>query len=104
MHKPACLVRLVLAVLLVCGPASLGRAQEVASRAAGLVDGHGRTETAEVCTACHAAGQFSGQRLSRNGWALVISTMIDEYEMSEPEDSIRDTILTYLSTHFGSAP
>ena len=94
------LAKLVLAAGLATVAGSVG-AQEN-SRTAALVDGHGRGETAKVCTLCHSAAEFAGERLTRTGWALVISSMIDEYGMPEPDPAVRDIVLTYLSTQFGS--
>ena len=73
-------------------------------RVDGLIEGNGREETAATCTGCHYSGQFSGQRLTRQDWQMVMSTMIDEYDMTVPDDDIRKAVLDYLSAYFGPEP
>lgn len=70
-------------------------------RVGGLVEGEGRAETAATCTRCHSAGQFAGEKLSREDWQMVMSTMIDEYGMPVPGDVARNKMLDYLSLYFG---
>ena len=86
--------------MLTCGPAAPVFAQD-AGRTAPLIDAPGSAETAALCTACHYAAQFAGERLDHTDWAFVMSTMASEYGMPEPDETLRQTVLTYLSTHFG---
>ena len=87
---------------MVCFP--LPAISQYDDRIGGLVEGEGREETAATCTRCHYSGQFVGQRLSRQDWEMVMSTMIDEYDMPVPGDVVRNRVLDYLSINFGPEP
>lgn len=67
----------------------------------GLEEGEGRTETFANCTACHSAMLLRQQSHDRRTWSEIIDWMQETHGMWELDDDTRDTILEYLTTHYG---
>jgi cytochrome c len=68
-----------------------------------LPPGPGREEVFHTCNACHSLMLVTQQGMSRERWDETLEWMVEEQGMSDIEDvAIRDLILDYLSTHFGS--
>jgi glucose dehydrogenase len=63
-----------------------------------LPDGPGKTETVATCSICHALSTVSSLRLSRDGWADVINTMVSRG--MQVSDADRARILEYLAQNF----
>ena len=69
----------------------------------GLPPGPGRDEVFYSCNACHSLKLVTQQGMSRERWDETLEWMVEEQGMAEIEDPVmRDRILDYLSTHFGS--
>ena len=69
----------------------------------GLPPGPGREEVFYSCNSCHSLKLVTQQGMSRERWDETLEWMVEEQGMAEIEDAvIRDLILDYLSTHFGS--
>jgi cytochrome c len=68
----------------------------------GLPAGPGREDVFYRCNACHSLMIVKQQGLSRSAWDDSLAWMVKEQGMPAIEDeSIRNRILDYLSTHFG---
>lgn len=68
-----------------------------------LPPGSGREEVFYTCNVCHSLMLVTQQGMSRDRWDDTLEWMVEEQGMSEIMDvAIRDLILDYLSTHFGS--
>ena len=57
-----------------------------------------------ACTACHSTALMTQQRLSRERWDYVLTWMVDSQNMNEPSPEDRETMLTYLTRHYGEQP
>ncbi len=69
-----------------------------------LPPGPGRDAVYYTCRACHSDKQFTQQRLSRDEWDELLTAMVRENGMAEPEPWARTLMLNYLSTHFSDLP
>ena len=68
----------------------------------GLPAGPGREEVFYRCKVCHSLMIVKQQGLSRAAWDESLEWMVEEQGMSPIEDeTARNSILDYLSTHFG---
>jgi len=68
----------------------------------GLPAGPGREDVFYRCKACHSLMIVKQQGLSRAAWEESLEWMVEEQGMPPIEDdSMRNRILDYLSTHFG---
>lgn len=67
-----------------------------------LPPGPGRDETAKACGGCHGVDVFLSIRRSQDGWESSMQNMIN-FGMTI-SDADYDTVLTYLTTWFGTAP
>jgi hypothetical protein len=67
-----------------------------------LPDGPGAEETYYQCIACHSTAIIRQQHLTDARWDYLWTWMIKEQGMYEPDDEIKEEILTYLKTHFSS--
>jgi competence protein ComEA len=85
----------------------LGTAMSVSSRQAeqapapsgeGLPDGPGKDLTVRTCGLCHDARRAASVRLTRDGWAAVIDSMI--LRGAKLSDDEVPVVLEYLATHF----
>ncbi len=94
---------IIAAVLLGGGGLSGPAAAEAAPDLAGLPEGPGREAVYYTCRACHSEKQFTQQRMSRAAWDELITTMVEENGMAEPEPWARNIMLNYLAAHFGEA-
>lgn len=64
----------------------------------GLPDGAGKDVTVKACGTCHEARRAASVRLTREGWAAVIDSMIKRgAKVSDEEFPV---VLDYLSTYF----
>ena len=76
-------------------------AAQAEAELAGLPPGPGREAVYYTCRACHSEKQFTQQSLSREAWDELLTTMVQNNGMAEPEPWARTLMLNYLSTHFG---
>ncbi|MDO5758946.1 MAG: cytochrome C-552 [Rhodobacterales bacterium] len=67
-----------------------------------LPDGKGAEETYYQCITCHSTAIIRQQHLSDARWDYLWTWMVEEQGMYEPDDETKNTILTYLKTHFSS--
>lgn len=67
-----------------------------------LPDGTGKSLVAERCAGCHEPDNVASQRKDRDGWAVVVTTMIERG--AQLDDRERDTVLDYLVKNFGPPP
>ncbi|MCZ7676503.1 MAG: cytochrome C-552 [Roseovarius sp.] len=67
-----------------------------------LPAGPGAEDTYYQCVACHSTAIIRQQRLSDERWDYLWKWMVEEQGMFEPDEETRDSILTYLKTHFSS--
>lgn len=73
-------------------------AQTLVPSGVGMPDGAGKDETVKACGTCHETRRAASVRLTRDGWAAVIDSMVKRgAKVSDAEFPI---ILDYLSTHF----
>lgn len=63
--------------------------------------GPGQVETGKLCAACHSLAIVKQQRLSRVAWDRLLTWMVKEQGMAEPEPERRALMLEYLVAHFG---
>ncbi|MCC7044999.1 MAG: helix-hairpin-helix domain-containing protein [Acidobacteria bacterium] len=64
----------------------------------GLPDGPGKDVTVRMCGLCHEPRRAASVRLTVDGWAAVIDSMIKRGAKGSEEDV--KVVLDYLSTHF----
>ena len=67
-----------------------------------LPDGPGVEDTYYQCVACHSTAIIRQQSLTDARWDYLWTWMVEEQGMTEAEPEVRETILTYLKTHFSS--
>jgi len=72
--------------------------QTVQPSAEGMPEGPGRDVTVRMCGICHEARRAASVRLTSDGWAAVIQSMIKRGAKGSDEDVA--IVLDYLSTHF----
>lgn len=70
--------------------------------AADLPPGPGRDQVVQNCTACHSAAIILQNRMTRERWDETITWMQEKQGLWELEPDLRNTILDYLSRHFGA--
>ncbi len=68
------------------------------ANASQLPDGPGKTTTQKICSGCHAPEIVLGHRDTKQGWAQIVSSMVDKG--ANGTDDEFNTIIDYLSTHF----
>ena len=69
----------------------------------GLPPGTGREEVYYQCRPCHSLMIVKQQGLSRSAWDETLNWMVAEQGMRPIADAaVRERLLVYLSTHFGS--
>lgn len=90
----AAALALVAAVTLTAGQ----DAQLPMPSAEGMPPGPGQETTVRACGLCHEARRAASVRLTRDGWAGVIESMMKRG--ARVDDNNFDVILDYLSTHF----
>jgi competence protein ComEA len=77
---------------------STRQGQTLAPSGEGLPEGPGKVVTVRTCGLCHDARRAASVRLTREGWAAVIDSMILRgAKLSEDEVPV---VLDYLATHF----
>jgi competence protein ComEA len=64
----------------------------------GLPDGPGKDVTVRMCGVCHEPRRAASVRLTVDGWAAVIESMMKRGAKGSDEDVT--AVLDYLSTHF----
>lgn len=57
-----------------------------------------------ACTACHSTALMTQQRLSRERWDYLLTWMVEAQSMNAPSADDRETMLTYLTRHYGDQP
>lgn len=67
----------------------------------GLPSGEGREAVYFTCRACHALDQFTDHQLSRTAWDGLITEMVSDNGMAEPEPWARTLMVGYLASYFG---
>ena len=67
-----------------------------------LPDTAGVEETYYQCVACHSTAIIKQQRISDARWEYLWDWMVDDQGMPETDAATKETILTYLKTHFSS--
>ena len=68
-----------------------------------LPDGHGRAETFGYCVACHSTAIIRRSAFSRDQWDGLMDWMTEKHNMTRLEGELRETIVNYLTQHFGAA-
>ncbi|MEP2683611.1 MAG: cytochrome c family protein [Sulfitobacter sp.] len=63
----------------------------------------GAETTYYTCTACHSEMIVVQQGLTREGWAEVLKSMVEDHGMPEIDAADRSEILEYLSTHYNES-
>ena len=84
---------------LICLAAALN-AKEI-DETTGLTIAEGWETVRNNCLACHSAKLITQNHGSRNTWAAMIIWMQETQGLWEIDAKTHDTILTYLSTHYG---
>ena len=100
--KRICLAAVLMALVSVgAGPkASFDRKLPVfAARITALPEGPGREIAARACLTCHSSDILRQQRLTEAQWAASVKKMTG-WGAEVPDDE-KDTLLKYLSSHFG---
>ncbi|MBP0049157.1 hypothetical protein H9C73_10445 [Marinobacterium sp. AK62] len=67
----------------------------------GLIVAEGWETVRNNCTACHSAGLVTQNSGSRNHWLGLIRWMQDTQNLWQFDPKTEETILDYLSTHYG---
>lgn len=70
----------------------------------GLPEGTGRETVFNRCAVCHSIRTVTQQRLSRSVWEQTLDWMVEEQGMASLDQRTRETILDYLSKHYGHEP
>ena len=68
-----------------------------------LPEGHGRAETFGYCVACHSTAIIRRSAFSRDQWDGLMDWMTEKHNMTRLEGELRETIVNYLTQHFGQA-
>lgn len=63
-----------------------------------LPDGPGKTTVQRICSGCHPAEIVLGRRDTKQGWAQLVSDMVDKG--ANGTDAEFNTIIDYLAKHF----
>lgn len=63
-----------------------------------LPDGPGKATMQKICSGCHAPEIVLGRRDTKEGWAQVVSSMVDRG--ANGTDDEFNTIIDYLATNF----
>ena len=63
-----------------------------------LPDGPGKEVVLNICTQCHDLGRVRRTRLSAEGWAEILQTMLNEGAPLTDKDF--ETVLRYLARNF----
>ncbi len=67
-----------------------------------LPDTVGAEETYYQCVACHSTAIIRQQHLTDARWDYLWTWMVEDQGMYEPDEETKNTIMTYLKTHFSS--
>lgn len=67
----------------------------------GLPPGDGREIVYGICNACHSVKLVTQQGMSRARWDHLLDWMVEQQGMPELDAETRETVLDYLSEHFG---
>ncbi len=68
----------------------------------GLPDAEGRDLVVAYCGACHSLRLVMQQSMVETGWDATLARMVADRGMPEIQADIRQSILSYLTEHFGS--
>lgn len=69
-----------------------------ATKAPQLPDGPGKAEVQKICGGCHAPEIVLGHRDTKEGWAVIVSNMVDKG--ANGTDAEFNKIIDYLAAHF----
>lgn len=72
------------------------------SKAQRLPDGPGKATVEKICSGCHPASIVLGRRDTKEGWAQLVSDMVDKG--ANGTDAEFNTIINYLAKHFPKDP
>ena len=109
------LLHYVAVALLVAASATVAQTPDLAQRqaeaAAALADrqeeetvlaeGEGRSEVFGYCTACHNTALIRRSAFTRERWDELMDWMTEKHGMNPLEGEFRDTIVDYLTRHYG---
>lgn len=76
----------------------LGTNLAFADSKSSLPDGPGKETMQKICSGCHAPEIVLGRRDTKEGWAVVVSNMVDKG--ANGTDAEFNTIIDYLAAHF----
>ena len=68
----------------------------------GLPEAEGRNLVVAYCGACHSLRLVMQQSMVETGWDATLTRMVADRGMPEVQADIRQSILSYLTEHFGS--
>ena len=66
-----------------------------------LAEGEGRSEVFGYCTACHNTALIRRSAFTRERWDELMDWMAEKHGMNPLEGEFRDTIVDYLTRHYG---
>jgi hypothetical protein len=66
-----------------------------------LAEGEGRSEVFGYCTACHNTALIRRSAFTRERWDELMDWMAEKHGMNPLEGEFRDTIVDYLTKHYG---
>ena len=69
-----------------------------ATKPSQLPDGPGKAEVQKICGGCHAPEIVLGHRDTKEGWAVIVSNMVDKG--ANGTDAEFNKIIDYLAEHF----
>ena len=81
--------------------AAFAGTQDVPPEMAAMAGGTGRETAFTMCSACHAIGLVTAQKLQRTRWDALFDWMTDKQGMPPLDPDIRAEILDYLAEHYG---
>jgi hypothetical protein len=67
----------------------------------GLPEGPGQEEVFYNCGTCHSLRTVTRQKLTQRRWDQLLTWMVEEQGMAEPDPETRAAILEYLVAHYG---
>lgn len=103
-HNPALHNKKVLSVLrnhraLLCSVVFFaGNVVFAQSNSSQLPDGPGKETVQKICSGCHAPQIVLGHRDTKEGWAQIVSNMVEKGANGTDEEF--NTIIDYLAAHF----
>ena len=68
----------------------------------GLPEDEGRELVEAYCTACHSIVLVMQQNMVESGWDATLTRMVTDRGMPEMQPDVRQSIMSYLTAHFGA--